>query len=80
MYRKERKKRKGSISANAIEAKIPFRPSSDDGSSCSSTIPSNAPPEEIPEIIQPGKFDFFPQKLQKSSYNNIKFQPQKRIL
>lgn len=51
LYRKERKKRKGSLNANAVEAKIPFRPSSDDGSSCSSTIPSNVVQEETAETI-----------------------------
>lgn len=52
LYRKERKKRKASLSTNAVEAKIPFRPSSDDGSSCSSTMPSTTVQEEIPEAIR----------------------------
>lgn len=50
LYRKERKKRKGSNSTNAVEAKFPFRPSSD-GSSCCSTTPGSAVQEEIPENI-----------------------------
>lgn len=43
LYRKERKKRKGST----VDAKIPFRPSSDDGSSCSGTFIQE---ETIPSI------------------------------
>lgn len=50
LYRKERKKRKGS-NTNVVEAKMPFRPSSDDGSSCCSITPGNVAQEEIPEII-----------------------------
>lgn len=42
LYRKERKKRKcSSTSAHVVDAKIPFRPSSDDGSSCSSLTPGS---------------------------------------
>lgn len=56
-----------------MEAKIPFRPSSDDGSSCSSTIPSNTVQEEIPEII-PSKSDFSPEGLTIIIiYNNYHF-------
>lgn len=52
LYRKERKKRKVSNTANAVEAKIPFRPSSDD--SCCSTTPGRTESvvqEEVPENI-----------------------------
>ncbi|XP_031618868.1 male-specific lethal 3 homolog [Contarinia nasturtii] len=47
LYRKERKIRKGSSSN--IDPKTPFRPSSDDGSSCCSSTPGNVVQEEIPE-------------------------------
>lgn len=57
LYRKERKKRKGSNNTNAVEAKIPFRPSSD-GSSCCSTTPGSAVQEVSPENI-PSMIDFF---------------------
>lgn len=54
LYRKERKKRKGSSTTNALEPKIPFRPSSDDGSCCStpgSVVQEEVPvPETIPSI------------------------------
>lgn len=50
LYRKERKKRKGS-NTNVVDAKIPFRPSSDDGSSCCSTTPGSVVQEEIPESV-----------------------------
>lgn len=55
LYRKERKKRKGSNTnveaKEAKEAKMPYRPSSDDGSSCCSMTPDNVAQEEIPELI-----------------------------
>lgn len=50
MYRKERKKRKGSSNTNATEAKIPFRPSSDDGSSRGSVVQEEVS-ENIPSMI-----------------------------
>lgn len=50
LYRKERKKRKGSNS-NMVEIKVPFRSSSDDGSSCCSITPGNSVQEETPEMI-----------------------------